>query len=131
MEKKINCVIFIVFFLIAAVLSGSICYSAGSNAGFDRGIREAGVREVERIAIIEEYERRESERLDREREENRREGERFERTEAAIKSIESLSGGTLSETAKLRAIYSILADEYNSSRDDYFNRYYSNSDNSE
>jgi len=127
-----NRIVFIISIILAVciILSGFSFY-IGSNAGFNRGVREAGAREIERIAIIEEYERRESEQLDREREENRREGERIERTDIAIKSLESLSGGTLTELQKLRALYSILADEHNSIRNDYFSRNNRNSGNGE
>ena len=124
MEKKNRIVIVVCIIIITIILSGSVFYFIGSNAGFNRGTREAGIRETERIELIEEYERRESER-------NRVERERIERTEASIKSLESLSAGTRTEIQKLREIYSVLADEYNSFRNDYFNRNNSNSGNGE
>jgi len=111
----------IVLLAVVGILSGFIFWNIGSNAGFDRGIRETGTRETERIELIEEYEQRESDR-------NRRERERIERTETSIIALESLGAGTRSELQKLREIHNILADFYNNSRNDYLYRDYYHSD---
>ena len=123
MEKEIRIGLIIIAAIIAVscLLSGFIFWNVGSNAGFNRGVREAGTRETERIELIEEYEQRESDR-------NRRERERIERTETSIIALESLSAGTRTELQKLREIHNILADFYNNSRNDYLYRDYNHSD---
>jgi len=123
MDKEVrNGLVIIAAFIVAiSLLSGFIFWNIGSNAGFDRGTREAGTRETERIELIEEYEQRESDR-------NRRERERIERTETAIITLESLGAGTRTELQKLREIHNILADFYNNSRNDYLYRDYNHSD---
>jgi len=117
--QKINIVIVIVcVFLIASILSGFIFFRIGNVSGFNRGIGAAGDRETELIGRIEEYRKREVERTDRERERNRRERERIEATNIRLERLAGLSGGTITEIQKLREVYNIMADFYNSTRSD-------------